>query len=265
MRELEGFAIHATDGDIGHVDQGYFDDAHWTVRYLVVDTGHWLPGRKVLIAPAAIREADWKGRQLQVNLTRRQVENSPDIDTEKPVSRQQETEYAGYYGWPYWWVGPGPAGPLLYPGVAPPAPEIVEAVETTEAAAAAGLEDAWPVVSGGDPHLRSTREVIGYHLQARDGAIGHVGDFILDDASWIIRYLVVDTGSWWPGKKVLLPPQWIEGVSWAESEVRVDLDRETIRRAPEWEPGTSITRDYEERLYGYYGRPGYWSPAAPKG
>src|ERR1043166_6310368 len=129
-RELRGFGIQATDGEIGHVDQFFFDDAHWTVRYLVVDTGHWLPGRKVLIAPAAIGATDWAGRRLHVRLTRKQVENSPDIDTEKPVSRQQETEYAGYYGWTYRWVGPGPAGPLLYPGIVPPAQSVVKAVQT---------------------------------------------------------------------------------------------------------------------------------------
>src|SRR5438477_575131 len=125
-KTLEGFTLHATDGDIGSVARLFFDDAHWTARYVVVDTGNWLSGREVLISPTAILATDAEGRRLHTDLSREQVEKSPDVDTDKPVSRQKEIDFAGYYGWPYWWIGPGLTGPILYPGTVPPAPEIVE-------------------------------------------------------------------------------------------------------------------------------------------
>jgi len=251
VKGLEGCVVRATDGDIGHVDQFYFDDERWTIRYLVVNTGNWLTGRKVLVSPYALGEADWNQKLLHVNLTRRQVEDSPDIDTDRPVSRQYEIEYSGYYGWPYWWVGPGLWGPMAYPGFVPPAAEVVEGADAKHPAWTTHEDE-------GDPRLRSTGEVIKYAIHAPDGEIGRVADFIVDDRSWEIRYMVVDTGNWWPGKKVLVPPQWIENVSWPEATVHVDLRRDVIKNAPEWDPHTPISRDYEERLYGYYGRPAYW-------
>jgi hypothetical protein len=251
VRKLQGFDVRATDGDIGHVDEFYFDDTRWTIRYLVVDTGGWLSGRKVLVSPYALGAADWRAERLHVNLTRQMIENSPDIDPERPVSRQQEIQYSGHYGWPYWWAGPGLWGPMAYPGLVPPAPELLTD-ERDERAALTTVEEE------GDPHLRSTKEVMGYVIHALDGEIGHVGDFIVDDRSWEIRYLVVDTGGWWPGKKVLVPPEWIERVSWPDAAVEIDLHRETIKNGPEWDPDTPISRDFEDRLFGYYGRPRYW-------
>jgi sporulation protein YlmC with PRC-barrel domain len=249
VKELQGYTIRATDGDIGHVDEFYFDDEKWTVRYLVVDTGGWLSGRQVLISPIALGEANWQERRLHVKLTRQQVENSPDIDTDRPVSRRQEIGYFQYYGWPYYWGGPGIWGGAMVPGylaVPAAAQEVVE-------------EERRRAEQEGDPHLRSTKDVTGYTIQARDGEIGQVSDFILDDESWTIRYLVVDTGGWLPGKKVLVPPPWIEQVSWAEAAVSVDLSRDTIKNGPEWDPDAPISREYEERLHGYYGRSPYWA------
>jgi hypothetical protein len=247
--DLRRFAIRAADGEIGHVDQFFFDDQKWTVRYLVVDTGSWLPGRRVLISPIALGEVDWPARCVEVRLTRQQVENSPDIGTEKPVSRQHEIDYFQYYGWPFYWAGPGLWGSGMYPGylaAPPPVPPPPPSAEPEEQ-------------EPGDPHLRATGEVAGYGVQTRDGEIGHVEDFILEMETWAIRYVVVDTRNWWPGKKVLLPPEWIESVSWPEAMIHVDLSRDVIKNAPEWDPSEPITREYESRLYGYYGRPGYWS------
>lgn len=253
VNSLRGYMIQATDGEIGHVDQFYFDDQEWTVRYLVVDTGGWLTGRRVLISPIALGDTDWQGQRLHVKLTRQQVENSPDIDTDRPVSRQQEVGYFQYYGWPYYWGGPGLWGGAMYPGYLAYAPAVDAAVE----------EEQRRVEEEGDPHLRSTNEVMGYKIQARDDEIGGVSDFILDDETWAIRYLVVDTGGWWPGKKVLVPPPWIEQVSWTDQKVYVELDRDTIRNGPEWDPSAPITREYEQRLHGYYSRPPYWEKRVP--
>ena len=172
VTHLQGVTIQATDGEIGKVDQFYFDDETWAIRYLVVNTAGWLAGRLVLVSPIALRQAEWQSKRLDVALTKKQIEDSPSIDTHKPVSRQHEAVYLGYYGYPYYWGGPNLWGLTSYPaGLAVQR----EAVTEAEAAQArAGKESA-------DSHLRSTNEVRGYHIEAADGEIGHVADFIVDD------------------------------------------------------------------------------------
>jgi sporulation protein YlmC with PRC-barrel domain len=180
---LKGTTIAATDGDIGSVQDLYFDDLTWTIRYLMVDTGTWLPGRQVLISPRSVGTVTDEHR-IPVALTRSQVENSPSTDTDKPVDRQYEEEYSRYYGYPYYWTGPYRWGETAYPGEAlalPVAPEMVYTPPT------------------GDPSLRSVRNVTGYYIEATDGDLGHVEDFIVDTGEWALRYMVVDTRNWWPG------------------------------------------------------------------
>jgi hypothetical protein len=116
-----------------------------------------------------------------------------------------------------------------------------------------------------DPHLRSTKEVIGYHIQAVDGEIGHVEDLIVDDEEWFLRYLVVDTRNWLPGKAVLVAPGWAKRVDWVKRKVHVDLPQEAIRDSPEFDPSRPVNREYEVRLYDYYGRPHYWSRLQEQG
>jgi hypothetical protein len=244
---LKGFAIRATDGELGTVDQLYFDDKTWAIRYLVVEAGGWLGGRQVLISPISVAHADWQAERLDVALTKEQVEHSPNIDTHQPVSRQHEAEYYGYYGYPYYWEGPYLWGPAFYPaGLAIPAFASREAL-----AEKIGRELT-------DSHLRSTEAVTGYNIEAADGEIGHVDGFIVDDEAWAIRYMEVATRNWWPGKKVLVSPAWIERVSWADSNVYVGLSREAIQNAPEYVESVPITREYENGLYFHYGRPPYW-------
>jgi hypothetical protein len=244
---LKGFAIQATDGEIGTVEHFYFDDETWAVRYLIVDTGGWLGGRRVLISPISVIHTDWKSKRVDVGLTKKQVEHSPDIDTHQPVSRQHEAAYLGYYGYPYYWGGPYLWGPAFYPaGLAAPS-------SASTAAAADRIRR-----ESTDSHLRSSEAVTGYHIEAVDGEIGHVDGFLVDDEAWAIRYLEVATQNWWPGKKVLVSPAWVERVSWADSKVYVGLSRESIRNGPEYTDATAITREYENRLYLHYGRPPYW-------
>ena len=109
-----------------------------------------------------------------------------------------------------------------------------------------------------DSHLRSTEGVKGYHIEAADGEIGHVDGFVMDDEAWALRYIEVATRNWWPGKKVLVAPAWIERVSWTDSKVYVGLSREAIQNGPEYVESKPITREYENRLYFHYGRPPYW-------
>jgi hypothetical protein len=247
VTQLKGFAMQATDGEIGALEQFYFDDESWAIRYLVVNSGNWLSGRLVLVSPLALRQAEWESKRLDVALTKKQIENSPPIDTHKPVTRQHETAYMGYYGYPSYWAAPN------YPA----------ALEVRrEALAEAEASQARPGREPADVHLRSTEAVTGYHIQASDGEIGHVRDFIVDDETWNIRYLEVDTQNLWPGKKVLVSPQWIDRVSWADSKVYVDMTMENIQNGPEWVESIPVTREYEHRLYDYYARSPYWAPVS---
>jgi uncharacterized protein YrrD len=241
VKSLIGYKIGATDEAIGKVDNFLFYDSSWIIRYLVVDTGNWLAGRKVLISPVSIEQPVTEVEMLPVSLTKEQVKNSPDIDMDKPISRQAEQELYKYYDWtPYWTGGAGLAAPVVEPSS-----------KEKEHAAVAAKEKV-------DPLLRSTKEVIGYHIHATDGDIGHIEDFILEDESWIIRYLVVDTRNWLPGRSVLISPQWIEKISWSESKVWIDLPKDQIKSSPKYDPSAPINQEYETRLYDFYGRPKYW-------
>lgn len=215
-KELRGYAIRATDGDIGKVYEFYFDDETWTIRYLVVDMGSWLSGRLVLIPRAALGQADSKAHILPVELTKTQVLNSLDINTRKPVYCQRRSKLDE--DWPLYWGG----GRLLIAG----------AFDAYAYKKAKGRKTSIEEQKG-DPHLRSTREVIGYRIQAIDGDMGHVDNFIVDDEAWVIRYIAIDTRNWLPGKKVLVPTHWIEDIRWPEYKVHIGLLRESIRNFPQ--------------------------------
>ena len=250
-KDLIGRSIRATDGEIGSVTTVYFDDDGWTVRYLVVDTGHWLPGRRVLISPFSIRKADSSSRSLETGLTREQVKNSPDVDTERPISRQHEVAYSEYYGYPYYWAGPG-----VWGAAAAPIDPLMASGGSPEAAGA--RRDAWSEHDERNSHLRDVKHVAGYHIHATDGSIGHVDDFLIDDRSWTIHYLVVDTSNWIGGRHVLIAPDWVRGISWEGSKIDVALTRDAIRNSPEYDPAGQVQRSYEDRLHAHYVKPPYW-------
>jgi hypothetical protein len=211
---------------------------------LIVDTGGLFDGRLVLVSPISFRQVDWATQRFHLALTMDKIKNGPSVDLDKPVSRQHEQDYFRYYEYPNYWGNTGAWGSGAYPGLL-----------------AAGV---WNEVLSeqfdkpGDVHLHSAKEVRGYHIQGSDEAIGHVDDFIVDDETWELRYLVIDTSNWWLGKKVLLPPHWADGISWAERNVHVDMSRQAIKNCPEWNATAPINRQYEARLYDYYGRPMYW-------
>ena len=254
VNDLRGFAIHAVDGEIGEVDDFYFDDENWAIRYLIVDTGGWLSGRNVLISPYAIGVPNWDGRQLPVKLTRAQVQGSPDIDTQKPVSRQHEAHYSSYYGYPYYWGSEGLWGLGAYPGILPA--DVPAEHEIAASEASRGNDSAWSAQPA-DAHLRSCRELGGYHIHATDGDIGHVSDILVDDRSWAIRYLIVNTSNWWGGHLVLIAPDWVDDVSWADSKVSVGLTRESVKNAPAYDPSVPLDHEQEDAIYDHYGRPHY--------
>ena len=221
VKELYGAKLGASDGEIGHVKDFYFDDQNWAVRYAIADTGSWLPGRQVLISPHAFGSLDPAGKVLRVNLTRKQIEDSPSIESHKPLSRQYEEEYHRYYGWPYYWQGGGLWGMSGFPILElPPKPL------PSEPAIASG-----PQPERADAHLRSTQAVNGYHLQASDGTIGHVCDFMMDDKSWAIDQLVIKTGHRLSGKEVLIPTSKIARISFDESTVFVNLTKDAVEQS----------------------------------
>lgn len=222
IKQSYGDKLGASDGEIGQVKDFYFDDQNWAIRYLVVDTGAWLPDRQVLLSPHSLGRLDQAGRILHVNLTRKQIENSPSIDSHKPVSRQYEEEYYKYYGWPYYWQGDRLWGLSGFPILELPAGPL------PSQSAAANV----PHTDRADAHLRSTQAVNGYHLQATDGIIGHVCDFMVDDQSWAIGQLVIKTGHRFSGQELKIPAHQVDRISWDESTVFVNLTKEAIEHSP---------------------------------
>ncbi len=241
-KKLDKYKLKGKDGEIGSVKEFYFDDKHWAIRYLVADTGNWLTGRQVLISPYALVNIDDETENIVVNMTEKQIEDSLPLDSDKPVSQQFEKSYFDYYDYPAYWHGRSMWG--AFPFIMREEPELI--IDDKE-------KESW------DPHLRSTKDVSGHNIQAHDGEIGHVEDFIIDDESWAIRYLVIDTKNWWGGKKVLISPHWIDRISWEDSKVFVNLSREIIKQSPEYSDELLVTRDYEDQLHQHYNLNGYWT------
>lgn len=240
VSEIEGFRVLATDGEIGKVEEIYFDDEYWAVRYLVVATGGWLKRREVLISPQAVKRISPRTRSVAVVLSRQKVQNSPNIDTYRPVSRQHEAEYYRYYGYPAYWSDTVWTGGLT-PPVALPASISPEAVpprtpmenQLAKRASEALPESTTPV----DSHLRSSSEVTGYRIEAPDTRVGHVEDFIFDSRTWTIAHIMIGTRNSSPGKFVLLSPKSIRAVDWASGIVLVDRSAQELTDSPGFEPG----------------------------
>jgi hypothetical protein len=245
LKQLRGYGIAATDGSIGDINDFLFDDRMWTLRYVVVDTGGWLPGRKVVIAPESIGRPDDRDRKLPVALDRQRIKDGPDLEFHKPVSRQHEEAISTFYGWPRYWE--------VYPAGMAAAPLLVGA--SPDLAVDRPLADDTPT---GDPNLRSAREVEGYRIAATDDVFGHVADFFADDADWRIRYLLIDTRNWLPGRNVLIGLEWLTGIDWSSEQVSVNLTRDEIKESPPYDPEKPLDRDYEAQLHQHYGRPVYW-------
>lgn len=249
---LKGYAIEANDGRIGTVRTFLFDDTTWKIRWLVIDTGHWLTDRQVLVHPSAIGSADHKLHHLPVNLTKAQIEASPDIRQDEPVTMQMESHLYSYYGWdPYWgpdYYGAGLAGVGMAGGFGAPYPRGQRALESDRIQR--GSDD-------GDPHLRSMLAVQDYQIHATDGTIGHVENLLLDDATWTIHYLIVDTRDWWFGVHVLIAPYAVSSIDWSEKQIRLNVSREQVKTSPPWDPASLVESMDERGLHEHYGWPGF--------
>lgn len=264
-KHLSGYDLKCHDGDIGSVKEFYFDDEHWTIRYLVVNTGLWLFGRKVLISPQGIRSVDQNGEHIAIDLTKQQIEDSPPLESDQPVSRQYQESYLRYYGWSSYWGTSSMLGMSPYFGV----PLGVGGHRLGDSTADSSYLDpnrgkpepddtVDPTMIQEPPHdlhLRSTDEVSGYDLVAEDGEIGTIKDFIIDDTTWQIRYLVAETGSWWSGKRILIAPSWVADIRWSDGKVFIRKSRDEIKQAPEFLDIASLTPDFEEQLRQHYQSP----------
>jgi uncharacterized protein YrrD len=247
---LTGYSIEASDGAIGSISDFLFDSQTWKIRWLVVDTGSWLTERKVLLQPSAIANADYERQRLMTNLTKSQVEGSPDILQHQPISRQMERDLYSYYGWDPLWGGDylgGSAGAMAAPLATEPYFGIASAPE-------AAAIDAVPLAE--DSHLQSIEEVAGCHIEAVDGQIGHVEDFVIESAGWSIRYLVVDTSNWWLGQHVLMSPHAVTEIDWTDQHVHFNVTRDQVKASPPWDPVKLMDQDYMKQLHSHYGWPG---------
>jgi uncharacterized protein YrrD len=267
VKELQGYKIRATDGDIGGVHEIYFDEREWRVRYFIVNTGGLLGGRQVLISPEAVTGIDRADHTVSVNLTQQRVKDSPDITTDAPISRQHEARLAEHYGWSRYWAGGYPLRPgLMYPvGTAYGYPstmvEIPEQPRTESNAVDREVQAEEEARKDGGSTLHSSRDVTGYRVHATDGEIGHVDDFVIDDENGFIRYIVVETGRWLSGRKVLVIPEWFESIHWEERRLYANLPRAEVANSPAYDPKELITREYETRIFENYRRPAYWEIA----
>jgi len=255
---FKGFAIEATDGKMGTVVDFLFDDETWKVRWLVVDCGGWLRDRKVLIHPSAVSYTALEDPELNVELTKAQVEASPEVLEHQPVSRRMESRLYEYYGWdPLWDEAPNlvPApGAMASPLSAPPlfglqaSDEPLNDDAASEVGSAASEDD--------DAHLRSVFDVIGYHIHAIDGEIGHVENFLFDNEDWTLHYFVVDTSNWWFGKRVLISPQAVRAIDWSDRKVELEVSRVQVESTPPWDPLVVFDEIYAKQLHEHYGWPG---------
>ena len=252
---LKGASVEASDGRVGTVKDFLFDDETWRIRWMVVDTGTWLRGRKVLIQPSVIAPLALappsgpalpmmsirRDLALSVGLTRHQIEASPDIREDEPVTKQMESYVYDYYSWdPDWGTSYFSMHAILTPQSSPPA-----------------VFDAQTHPRDGDSHPRSVTAINGYRIHATDGDIGHVENFLADDVNWDIRYLVIATSNWWPGKHVLLAPYAVQQIDWAERHIRLNVSRDQVKSSPPWDPAAMTDQISEQRLHTHYGWPGY--------
>ena len=223
LNKLKTYRIGIIDSEIGNVEDFYFDDKDWVIRYVAANTGNWLQGRHVLIAPEAIGIKNWDAALFPAMITKEQIENSPIVEIDKPLSREKELELVQYYQWTNYWIGTD------------------------------------PMISTQEGTLQSANGVLDYAIDAADGEMGKIHDFIIEDTTWIVRYIVVDTAKWLTGRKVLVSPLWIDGVNWNVRTVSVDLSKEVIKDSLEYDPLEPIERLYEVQLHNHYGKPEYWT------
>ena len=245
MLELKRYVLDAEDGEIGRCKDFLFDDRNWVVRYMVADTRKWLPGRKVLISPISLGIPDHDEKRFPVKLSINQIRESPPLSEDAPVSRKYESLWFSHFGYHPYWIGAESWGLAYFPDQMFAYKDLKDKVEDI-------LEEAE------ESHLRSAVEVCGYHVRARDESIGYIEDFLVEERSWIIRYMIVDTRKWLPGRKFLVSRNWAEEIDWPRKRVFIDLSAEDIKSSPPYDPSKPLSREYETELHRHYRRESYF-------
>jgi hypothetical protein len=251
LNRIRGYDIQAHDGEIGHIQDFYFDDRAWAVRYIVADTGHWLPGRQVLLSPESLDSIDNENERVTFSLTKQQIEDSPSIEADAPVSRQMESRLVHYYGWPMYWTS------MAYPavGYVP-----VTSEETAEQHVRSDVRDDAQI----GPKLRSLDEVSRYAIHTMDDTFGHLEDLLAQPDTWQIHYMLIDTRKWLPGRKILASVHWIREIDWNQREIVVSVTRDQVKTSPELGEFETLDRETEIQLHEHYGLPAYWQETADK-
>ena len=224
IEALKGYTVNGTDGEIGNVNDILFDSSHWTVRHLVVDTGGLIGDHRHLISPYAVTNIDADDKRIDLDLTEQRVKDAPGIDADLPVSRQLEAQYYDYYAWPYYWTGPYSWGTGWVPKLSPN-----HAVDNVQQDLNAHLE------AEQDDFLHSFKVVNGYSVEASDGAMGDVEDMLMDDESWAIRFIVVDTNKVLPSKDVLVSPRAVRDINFRKSTLTLELTKDELKNMPSFE------------------------------
>lgn len=252
IKDITGYPVEAIDGKIGEVGDCLFDDDQWMLRYISVDTGKWLLGKQVLISSLHFErpEVGSEDNHFRVNLGVNRIKNAPTVDTTKSVSRKYEEEFARYYGQNVYWDGAAALGASVGPAVVPPGQN-----ENSESESLERARHKEQIENIRESHLRSSNEVIGYEINCSDDEFGGLDDLILDDITWQIRFLVVDTRNWLPGRKFLIDVNWLESFDWIDQKANVGLKRSEIEGSPEYDPQRLVNKDYLDNLYDFYGRP----------
>ncbi|HTL47849.1 MAG TPA: hypothetical protein VL688_07275 [Verrucomicrobiae bacterium] len=231
LKSLRHFTLRAKDGAIGSIEDYYFDDREWILRHFVIETGHWLGRKQVLLSPSVFKVPDELMARLETPLTEEEIRRSPLKGDRKPASHRQEAPLGRYIEWPFWLAGLHASDEGTHP---------VKGRKTSEA----------------DPHLCSYEEVRGYPIEALNGKMGHVDDFLVGTKTWSIRYLIVDVWTWSAAKKVLLDPRWITGIGSAESRLYVSINKEDVWDCPGYDPKKALEENIEEALH--YSRRKSW-------
>ncbi|PKL90727.1 MAG: photosystem reaction center subunit H [Candidatus Goldiibacteriota bacterium HGW-Goldbacteria-1] len=245
LKSLKGYSALTPEDEMGSVEDFFFDNKLWIIRYLVVKLDKQIPGKSVLVTPKALIKApDWETKSFVFDISSDMLAKCPDIDLKKPVNRQEEDKLLKHFSWPVYWQQQSIYGSPVITGINPG--KITQEPEEE------------PEEKNVDPHLFSVQGLIKYKIQAKDGEVGNVEDIIIDDETWQAHYLVIDTNSWLPGGKVLVDPSWVDEFEWKRESVRVSVTKETLKQSPVYDPSSPVNRGYETRLYDYHGRPKYW-------
>jgi len=227
--ELQWSQVISLDGEIGKVRDVCFDEASWMVRYLIVDTGGWLSGRKVPIDPRSVELIDRNLHTVWVSLSRAQIESSPRIDIGELGAREHEMQLNRHYGYGSCWTHSMPWGNGQ---VSPARRSAAEALEIDAPSAC----------------LRGARQMLDFTLITVDGHVGLIKDFFFDDETWALRYLIVQTGSWLLGRRVLVSADRVRRVDWSAESVEVNQTRKQIEYGWEFDADNPPPGDLETAL-----------------